>query len=410
MPFPNNHSLRLSNPDGFDDKSFRQTKGGKKITVKGVGRIDIPENINIIWAKPKDASAPNDPPIAQALRFPIDSYTEKQARSWINNMGLQSFKFELAEQKDMKENMEFPVNVFGFSTSQTLSAMREIQRQYRKEESNFKSISQDPLKTCGTCRFYLRSVDSEIGRCQVVEGDIPWFSTSDFYISANEEAVASFSHMMESAHPVKRSPKFDVLKKHKKKMTEEERSEVMNAKAVWHHGPNGEETPAVWKSVVEGQEWFVTNTHRAYNVMSTIKGAIDRYHRFIKLTAAMDTEKRKVIKVKDPAYLIGRLKKNQEALVLSAEDRKISENKKYFLADETHVFATISFRQEDDKITESSDLGRRGLGMDIMTRTQLSESKGSFHVLKLKLEEDHDMATQIIGMENLKSFEGIAAI
>ncbi len=63
------------------------------------------------------------------------------------------------------------------------------------------------------------------------------------------------------------------------------RLEVMKSKAVWHHGPKGEETPAVWKSIVKGETYFITNTHRAYNITRTLKGTIDRYHKFIKGTA-----------------------------------------------------------------------------------------------------------------------------
>lgn len=80
-------------------------------------------------------------------------------------------------------------------------------------------------------------------------------------------------------------PAFADLKAGKSELTDEERSEVMRRKAVWHHGPKGAASPAVWKSIVDGQTFFVTNTHRAYNVAPTLKGAIGRYHSFIKGTA-----------------------------------------------------------------------------------------------------------------------------
>lgn len=75
------------------------------------------------------------------------------------------------------------------------------------------------------------------------------------------------------------------LKKYKVDLTPEERSQVMSADAVWNHGPNGEATPAVWKAVINGKTTYVTNTHRAYNTADTVKGAISRYHKFIKGTA-----------------------------------------------------------------------------------------------------------------------------
>ena len=79
---------------------------------------------------------------------------------------------------------------------------------------------------------------------------------------------------------------FESLQKYKKPLTPGERDECMTGKAVWHHGPNGEETPAVWKSVnKKGKTTYVTHTHRAYNTATTLKGAMSKYHKFIKGTA-----------------------------------------------------------------------------------------------------------------------------
>ena len=82
-----------------------------------------------------------------------------------------------------------------------------------------------------------------------------------------------------------KSPEMANLKKNKVNLTDKERDEVMKAKAVWHHGANGEETAAVWKSVIRGETWYVTNTHRAYQAKKTLKGAIKSFHDFIKGTA-----------------------------------------------------------------------------------------------------------------------------
>ena len=82
-----------------------------------------------------------------------------------------------------------------------------------------------------------------------------------------------------------RGPKWKALKDNKVNLTPEERKLVMDRKAVWHRGPNGEETPAVWKANVKDKDWYVTNTHRAFNVCPTVQGAIGRFHKFIKGTA-----------------------------------------------------------------------------------------------------------------------------
>ena len=83
-----------------------------------------------------------------------------------------------------------------------------------------------------------------------------------------------------------KGPKFDTLKKNKVKLTDEERKEVMDRGATWHHGPNGEETPAVQKAVVKGKTWYWCATHRAGQVKPTLKGAIRAYD-FIKTTASL---------------------------------------------------------------------------------------------------------------------------
>ena len=80
--------------------------------------------------------------------------------------------------------------------------------------------------------------------------------------------------------------KYKDYDKNRVPLTDEERKQVMDSKAVWHHGPDGAASPAVWKSVnKEGKATFITNTHRAWNKSPSIKGAIGRYHSFIKSTA-----------------------------------------------------------------------------------------------------------------------------
>ena len=84
-----------------------------------------------------------------------------------------------------------PKNKRGFNVGQTLESVVRLGRKFTKQEANFIQKSPDPKIVCGACRFFLRDGQSDIGKCQVVEGQIPWFSTSDFYISAEAESVAS---------------------------------------------------------------------------------------------------------------------------------------------------------------------------------------------------------------------------
>jgi len=80
-------------------------------------------------------------------------------------------------------------------------------------------------------------------------------------------------------------PKWKTLEKNKVELTPEEREEVMRREATWNHGPGGAPSPAVWKSVVDGKTWYITNTHRAWTAAPTLRGAISRYHKRIKGTA-----------------------------------------------------------------------------------------------------------------------------
>lgn len=80
---------------------------------------------------------------------------------------------------------------------------------------------------------------------------------------------------------------FEKLEQHKVPLDPEERDLCMKRDAVWHFSHLNKPTPAVWKSKNPntGKHTYVTNTHRAYNTASTLKGAIKRYHDFIKGTA-----------------------------------------------------------------------------------------------------------------------------
>ena len=197
----------------------------------------------------------------------------------------ESVRARSQESESLSEQAEQPKSKKGLTVEQTLEAVSKQERKFTQEEANFKEKASDPAVVCGVCRFYLRDPSSEIGRCQVVDGPIPWFATSDLYISADAEARAVFNPGMQEKYDGRRGPQFKALKDNKVNISDDERQIIMDSKAVWHHGPNGEETPAVWKSVVNEKTWFVCNTHRAYNVMPTIRGAIHQFHGFIKSTA-----------------------------------------------------------------------------------------------------------------------------
>ena len=85
---------------------------------------------------------------------------------------------------------------------------------------------------------------------------------------------------------VEKKSEFVRLEKNKKPLTDEERQECLDKEAVWHFNGDNNPTPAVWKSVDKDDKvTYITHTHRAYNTAPTLKGAIRRFHNFIKGTA-----------------------------------------------------------------------------------------------------------------------------
>jgi len=81
---------------------------------------------------------------------------------------------------------------------------------------------------------------------------------------------------------LEKKSEFQKLQDNKVALTPEERAIVKEKKAEWNDGNS-----AIWKSVNPdtGKTTFVTHTHRAYNTAPTLKGAISRFHNFIKGTA-----------------------------------------------------------------------------------------------------------------------------
>lgn len=91
MPYPNEHSARLRDPDDFDADSFRRTHGG---TI--YGSKEVPETIDIIWGKLKGAAEEDDPVIPQALRFPTKDWTAEEAKAWLADNEIDYISFEEA--------------------------------------------------------------------------------------------------------------------------------------------------------------------------------------------------------------------------------------------------------------------------------------------------------------------------
>lgn len=116
MPYPNEHSARIKEPGDFAETAtwkdgskgrFRRVNGEKD--YKG---IDAPHPIDIIYGKLKGKNKKADPPIVQAIRFPIKNWTAKAAKKWLDDNEIKYIKFEPAEEtKDINNQSVYLTTV-----------------------------------------------------------------------------------------------------------------------------------------------------------------------------------------------------------------------------------------------------------------------------------------------------------
>lgn len=116
MPYPNEHSARIKNPDDFAQTAtwkdgskgrFRRVNGEKE--YKG---ITAPHPIDIIYGKLPGKNKKDDSPIVQAIRFPVKNWTAKAAKKWLDDNDIKYIRFEPAEEsKDMNNQSTYLTTV-----------------------------------------------------------------------------------------------------------------------------------------------------------------------------------------------------------------------------------------------------------------------------------------------------------
>lgn len=96
MPYPNEHSARLKNPDDFNSDTFKRKKDG---TI--YGSIKVPSTISVIWGQLKNQSGDEATP--QALRFAKASWTAAEAKKWLKDNKVKYILFEPASESKNDE-------------------------------------------------------------------------------------------------------------------------------------------------------------------------------------------------------------------------------------------------------------------------------------------------------------------
>lgn len=179
MPFPNEHAARLKSPGQFDD--FRRSND------------ELGSGIDAIFGiKTRQGERVSE---IQSIRFDKRRFSPDAALAWLEDHDFKPIDFEPAEDDAREARVAEAIakTKTGLTVMDITQMMSEIGRKFIKEEVGFLGRAESPEVVCGACRFYLRSSHGETGRCQIVEGGIPWFSTCDLYISAAAEAAAVFN-------------------------------------------------------------------------------------------------------------------------------------------------------------------------------------------------------------------------
>lgn len=152
--------------------------------------------------------------------------------------------------------------------------------QEEDEEATWKDLVEQPLEP-GTWVDIINEEDDHYGESGTVQSLV----AANTYMVSLHSSLVTLPYTRDelallpsvSDSMLTESPKIKTLKDNARQLSPEERDQVMKAGAVWNHGPNGEKTPAVRKSVVKGKTWYWCATHRAYKVKPTFKAAIKAY-------------------------------------------------------------------------------------------------------------------------------------
>ncbi len=142
--------------------------------------------------------------------------------------------------KNPVKKAEAPFNSRGLGSSSTQATVDERGSKYAQLESRYIQPANSSYTTCGTCLFFLRAPEGEVGDCRVVESPIHWTGTCDFFISAETEAAMVFAARDVAAmgppsadvpgEDIHRSAEVDKADKKKKPVYAEDNGEAIEKK------------------------------------------------------------------------------------------------------------------------------------------------------------------------------------
>lgn len=105
---------------------------------------------------------------------------------------------EIEKNLEAESMREAPLSNRGYTTDETLQLVQENGK-FSKEQANYMERAYNAFKACSGCRFFMRGTGTT-GTCQVVEGDVNWYASSDLHICAQSEAQHIFMLAAQAVH------------------------------------------------------------------------------------------------------------------------------------------------------------------------------------------------------------------
>jgi len=186
LVFPPDAAFAFIEPGGEKDEEGKTKPRSLRHLPHHDGSVTDPKNNDSVL-KPQLRNA-----LARLEQTNLSDKDKETARRHLNGHAKELLPTSEAAREAAEKNADLPINSRALNVQQTFQQARtQPGGKFSQEDAGFVREATDSSKVCGACRFYLRDPGgSEIGKCEVVAGPIPWFSTSDLFISALDEARA----------------------------------------------------------------------------------------------------------------------------------------------------------------------------------------------------------------------------
>ena len=195
-----NARWKVSGPSIFEKIALPELRPGKLTDLKPAELKEVLRRVDKMFKSARRAKEDVEP-FRKAASWVAQEMKERNVSVNRTLAVLQGYvgKSEEEIEKSLQAEAvrDAPTNERTYNVPETIALVAEHGR-FSQSNAAYRERAPEPYVTCGGCRFFMRSAESEVGTCQAVQGDINWYATCDYYISATAEARHVF-HMAREA-------------------------------------------------------------------------------------------------------------------------------------------------------------------------------------------------------------------